>query len=134
MDCGYVHPARLADLDVLLGPVLAGGASPGALRLLKYLAIAVAIDREDADDPSPGIWPTVVERLSENVTVTELPLRIMLDSLVKRGTLLGQELARCGLAARRLLEYLWTVPPTYPPGPGADAVAVSAFLMASTKS
>ncbi len=104
--------ARLADLDVLLGPVLAGGASSGALRLLRYLAVAMAIDREDADDASLGVWPTVVERLSENVTVTELPLRIMLDSLVRQGTLLGGDLARCGLAARRLLEYLWTVLPT----------------------
>jgi hypothetical protein len=123
-EVGARRAGRLGDLDALLGPVLAGGASLGALRLPRYLAVAVVIDREDADDASPGIWPAVVERLSENVTVTELPLRIMLNSLAGRGRPLSRlDLAHCGLAARRLLEYLWTLPPAL-----AIRVAIEAVI------
>jgi len=103
---------RAADLEALLDPIIAGNASPGAERLLRYLAVAVVIDRDDAVQPDPGVWPAVAERLSANTAATELPLRLLLGSLLqRRGQLDPADLARCGLAARRLLDHHWTLPP-----------------------
>jgi hypothetical protein len=74
----------LEELSPLLDPVVGGGASDAEHRLLRYVALAVVIDREDVRDPEAGIWPQVVERLSENVEDTEAPLRVLLDELVGR--------------------------------------------------
>jgi len=74
----------LGELSPLLDPVVSGGASDAEHRLLRYVALAVVIDREGLGDPEAGIWPQVVERLSENVEDTEGPLRVLLDELVGR--------------------------------------------------
>src|SRR6266545_3238746 len=55
---------------------------------------------------------TSPSRSSANTAATELPLRLLLGSLLqRRGQLDPADLARCGLAARRLLDHHWTLPP-----------------------
>ena len=77
------------------------------------ITAAVVIDRQDHDDPEPGVWPEVVERLSENPQASELPLRVLLDDLLRReANMNNDDLARCGVAARRQLDYLSEHPPT----------------------
>ena len=71
------------ELAPLVAPLIAGEGSPAQERLLRYLALAVVIDREERADIAPGIWPEVVELLSTNVETTEVPLRILVDDLVR---------------------------------------------------
>jgi hypothetical protein len=72
------------ELEPLLQPVLAGDGSPAHERVLRYVAVAIVIDREEQDDWQPGVWPEVIERLSTNIPVAELPLRTLLDDFVRR--------------------------------------------------
>ncbi len=78
---------ELDELAPLIDPIVDGNASPAQQRILRYLALAVVIDRQDGDNPRPEIWPRVVERLSDNVATTELPLRILLTDLLQSQSL-----------------------------------------------
>ncbi|WP_407915193.1 hypothetical protein [Kitasatospora sp. NE20-6] len=99
-----------ADLEPLLEH--ASNAIPAAKRLMQAAAIAVSLRIASKSLPDTGAWAAVAERLSRHPAATVQALGDLVRDLAAQYESLTPDNQRaCGLAARRLLEYLWTQPP-----------------------
>lgn len=117
-----VHELR--DLDDLLIAVLNDNATREQYEALRFLALAVSLYLEDRPDAPAGVWPAVAERLSLVAARTELPLRLIVASLLDRpAPLAGGDLRDVGVAARRWLSHEWLGDP-HP----ATRLAISAVI------
>lgn len=106
--------ASTEDVKQLVDAAMEAHGTAQARRLLHYLAVAVDI-RLGADAAAPlAVWADVAVQLSNDVSSTELPLRILVSTLVRRHRdRLGlDELAKCGIAARQHLAYMWSQLPS----------------------
>nr|WP_144298820.1 ATP-binding protein [Streptomyces sp. TLI_235] len=99
-----------ADADPLINA--ASNAILAARRLLQAAAIAVSIRITNQSLPDTGVWAAIAERLSHRPAAALQALGDLVRDLVPQYPTLAPEHQRaCGLAARRLLEYLWTQAP-----------------------
>ncbi|MFG2537862.1 hypothetical protein ACGFU4_21765 [Streptomyces sp. NPDC048511] len=99
-----------ADLEPLLEAT--SSAIPTAQRLLQAAAIAVSIRIADPSLPGAGVWAAIAERLSYHPAAALQALGDLVRNLAPQYQALVPEHQRaCGLAARRLMEYLWGQPP-----------------------
>ncbi|MGW1506108.1 hypothetical protein ACWCQW_47990 [Streptomyces mirabilis] len=113
---------QAADLEPLLSPDLR--AEEGAKRVLAAIAIAVSLKLKEGILQNPGVWAEVAERLSRTPARSLPALGVLVTDLAfPRAVLDEQQLQLCGLAARRLLEYLWTQPPA-----PASRLAITAVI------
>jgi len=118
---------EISDLAGLLEPITSGMATEAQYEALRYLALAVSLDREDSPDAPPGVWPAVAELISAAGTGAELPLRVLLGSLItSKAPLTGRALLDAGVAARRWLSVLWSGPPNPATRFAIDAVVKTA--------
>jgi hypothetical protein len=113
---------QTADLEPLLSPD--PRAEAGAKRVLAAIAIAVSLKLKEGSLQHPGVWDEVAERLSRTPARSLPALGVLVTDLAShRAVLDEQQLRLCGLAARRLLEYLWTQPPA-----PASRLAITAVI------
>ncbi|MER7805420.1 ATP-binding protein [Streptomyces parvulus] len=95
-----------ADLEPLLETM--SSAMPAAQRLLQAAAVAVSIRVADSSLPGTGVWAAIAERLSHHPAAALQALGDLVRNLAPQYQALVPEHQRaCGLAARRLMEYLW---------------------------
>ncbi|MEU3550048.1 hypothetical protein [Streptomyces longwoodensis] len=103
-----VRCCRTAEaLAPLLDQVIAG--APDAQRLAHALAVAVSLAVKSDTADEPGVWCELAERLSQHPKAAPGALLILVCDLAAE-SLPPHALAQCGLAARALLAYLWTLP------------------------
>lgn len=113
---------QAADLEPLLSPD--PRAEEGAKRVLAAIAIAVSLKLKEGSLQHSGVWADVAERLSRTPAASLPALGVLVTDLAShRAVLDEQQLRLCGLAARRLLEYLWTQPPA-----PASRLAITAVI------
>jgi hypothetical protein len=113
---------QAADLEPLLSPD--PHAEEGAKRVLAAIAIAVSLKLKEGRLQHPGVWAEVAERLSRTPARSLPALGVLVTDLAShRAVLNEQQLRLCGLAARRLLEDLWTQPPA-----SASRLAITAVI------
>jgi hypothetical protein len=113
---------QAADLEPLLSPD--PRAEEGAKRVLAAIAIAVSLKLKEGSLQHPSVWAEVAERLSRTPARSLPALGVLVTNLAShRAVLDEQQLRLCGLAARRLLEYLWTQPPA-----PASRLAITAVI------
>ncbi|MFJ7297807.1 NACHT domain-containing protein [Streptomyces collinus] len=113
---------QAADLEPLLSPD--PRTEEGAKRVLAAIAIAVSLKLKEGSLQHPGVWAEVAERLSRTPARSLPALGVLVTDLAShRAVLDEQQLRLCGLAARRLLEYLWTQPPA-----PASRLAITAVI------
>ncbi|MFJ7164365.1 hypothetical protein ACIQUV_02530 [Streptomyces globosus] len=111
-----------ADLEPLLEATT--NAVPAAQRLLQAAAIAVSIRIADPSLLGTGVWAAIAERLSHHPAAALQALGDLVRNLAPQyQALLPEHQRACGLAARRLMEYLWAQPPV----PGAR-LAITAVI------
>ncbi|MEU0990894.1 hypothetical protein [Streptomyces sp. NPDC005953] len=113
---------QAADLEPLLSPD--PHTEEGANRVLAAIAIAVSLKLKEGSLQHPGVWAKVAEHLSRTPARSLPALGVLVTDLAShRAVLDEQQLRLCGLAARRLLEHLWTQPPA-----PASRLAISAVI------
>ncbi|MER6112979.1 hypothetical protein [Streptomyces hirsutus] len=113
---------QAADLEPLLSPD--PRTEEGAKRVLAAIAIAVSLKLKESSVQRPGIWAEVTERLSRRPAASLPALGVLVTDLAShRAVLDEQQLRLCGLAARHLLEHLWTQPPA-----PASRLAITAVI------
>ncbi|MVO90585.1 hypothetical protein GPA10_39005 [Streptomyces sp. p1417] len=113
---------QAADLEPLLSPD--PRTEEGAKRVLAAIAIAVSLKLKESSLQHPGVWAEVAERLSRTPARSLPALGVLVTDLTShRAVLDEQQLRLCGLAARRLLEHLWTQPPA-----PASRLAITAVI------
>ncbi|MFF2523544.1 NACHT domain-containing protein [Streptomyces liangshanensis] len=113
---------QAADLEPLLSPD--PHTEEGANRVLAAIAIAVSLKLKEGSLQHPGVWAKVAEHLSRTPDRSLPALGVLVTDLAShRAVLDEQQLRLCGLAARRLLEHLWTQPPA-----PASRLAISAVI------
>ncbi|MFF1657251.1 hypothetical protein [Streptomyces sp. NPDC058255] len=118
---------QTADLEPLLSPDPRTEA--GAKRVLAAIAIAVSLKLKEGSLQHPGVWVEVAERLSRTPARSLPALGALVTDLASHRAVLDQQQLRlCGLAARRLLEYLWT----QPPAPASRLAITAAIQTAAT--
>jgi len=118
---------EISDLAGLLDPITSGMATDAQYQALRYLALAVSLDREDSPNAPPGVWPAVAELISVAGADAELPLRVLLGSLITtKAPLTGRALLDAGAAARRWLAMLWSGAPNPATRFAIDAVVKTA--------
>ncbi|MER6958898.1 ATP-binding protein [Streptomyces sp. NPDC000618] len=96
-------------------PLLAGVPDSTAelKRLLGAIAVVVSIRIKEGSLANPGVWADAAERLSRAPEHAGSALGVLITDLASHRTILTTaSLQQCGLAARRLLEHIWTQPPT----------------------
>ncbi|WP_133061486.1 ATP-binding protein [Streptosporangium minutum] len=103
--------SRPDDLEPLLARVAEG--SDEARRTAVATAIAVSLAIKDGVPVDRAVWASIAERLSRDANSAGPALGILVTDLAADADGLPPEaLAPCGLAARRLLEHVWTQPST----------------------
>ncbi|WP_174564896.1 ATP-binding protein [Actinomadura chibensis] len=93
------------ELEPLLASIIEG--SQEARRIATAMAVAVSLAIKDGTLINQATWAKVAERLSLKAEAAGPALGILVTNLTA-DALTASALASCGLAARRLLEYLWT--------------------------
>lgn len=96
-------------------PLLAGlpDSTAELKRLLGAIAVVVSIRIKEGSLANPSVWADTAERLSRTPEHAGSALGVLVTDLAYHRTILTTaSLQQCGLAARRLLEYIWTQPPT----------------------
>ncbi|WUH91929.1 ATP-binding protein [Streptomyces sp. NBC_00433] len=96
-------------------PLLAGvpDSTVELKRLLGAIAVVVSIRIKEGRLANPGVWANAAERLSRTPEHAGSALGVLVTDLASHRTILTvASLQQCGLAARRLLEHIWTQPPT----------------------
>ncbi|MBT2418092.1 hypothetical protein J7F01_08460 [Streptomyces sp. ISL-22] len=102
---------NVSDLEPLLVSVARG--SVEAQRILGMTALAVSLALKENAPVDRGVWACIAERLSRSAENAGAALRILVYDLAPGADSLdGKAPAWCGVAARRLLEFLWTQPPS----------------------
>ncbi|MFF3920387.1 hypothetical protein ACFYZB_44680 [Streptomyces sp. NPDC001852] len=113
---------QATDLEPLLAPD--PGAEEGAKRILAAIAVAVSLKLKESRLQHPGVWTEVAERLGRTPARFLTALGVLVTDLASHRAMLDeQQLRLCALAARRLLEYLWTQPPA-----PASRLAITAVI------
>lgn len=105
---------RLRSVDEIASLLaLAADGSSEAHRLLGWAAIAISLSLQEGQMIDRELWANVAERLSATAHSAGPALQILVIDLANNASTLSTvALEQCGLAARRLLEYLWSQPPT----------------------
>lgn len=81
-------------------------------RLLGAVAVVVSIKIKEGSLANPSVWADVAERLSRTPEHAGSALGVLVTDLAShRAILTAESLQQCGLAARRLLEHIWTQSP-----------------------